>query len=55
MLQMQHERRSFRSFHPQQETYKREEQRPIEILDAHWDLPIKDVNLDVMWWISSPR
>lgn len=31
---------------PDQETYKKEEQRRFEILDAHWDLPIKDVNLD---------
>jgi hypothetical protein len=25
---------------------KKEEQRRFEILDAHWDLPIKDVDLD---------
>jgi len=31
---------------PDQETYKREEQRRFEILDAHWDLPIKDADLD---------
>ena len=31
---------------PDQDTYKREEQRRFEILDAHWDLPIKDYNLD---------
>jgi hypothetical protein len=31
---------------PDQETYKREEQRRFEILDAHWDLPIKNVDLD---------
>ena len=31
---------------PDQETYKREEQRRFEILDAHWDLPIKDVDLE---------
>lgn len=30
---------------PDQDTYKREEQRRFEILDAHWDLPIKDVDL----------
>jgi hypothetical protein len=29
-----------------QETYKKEEQRRFEILEAHWDLPIKDVDLD---------
>jgi hypothetical protein len=31
---------------PDQETYKREEQRRFEILDAHWDVPIKDVDLE---------
>ena len=31
---------------PDQEAYKKEEQRRFEILDAHWDLPIKDVDLD---------
>jgi hypothetical protein len=31
---------------PDQDTYKKEEQRRFEILDAHWDLPIKDVDLD---------
>ena len=28
---------------PDQETYKREEQRRFEILLAHWDLPVKDI------------
>jgi hypothetical protein len=31
---------------PNQETYKKEEQRRFEILEAHWDLPVKDVDLD---------
>jgi hypothetical protein len=31
---------------PDQETYKREEQRRFEILDAHWDIPLKDMDLD---------
>ncbi len=31
---------------PDQESYKKEEQRRFEILEAHWDLPIKDVDLD---------
>jgi hypothetical protein len=31
---------------PDQEAYKKEEQRRFEILDAHWDLPIKDVDLE---------
>ena len=32
---------------PDQETYKKEEQRRFEILEGHWDLPIKDVDLEV--------
>jgi hypothetical protein len=35
-----------KQLYPDQDTYKREEQRRFEILDAHWDLPIKDVDLD---------
>src|ERR1700740_1179763 len=31
---------------PDQETYTREEQRRFEILDAHWDLPIRIVDLE---------
>src|SRR5205809_4143573 len=31
---------------PDQESYKKEEQRRFEILEAHWDLPIKDMDLD---------
>jgi hypothetical protein len=31
---------------PDQDTYKKEEQRRFEILEAHWDLPIKDVDVD---------
>jgi hypothetical protein len=31
---------------PDQDAYKKEEQRRFEILDAHWDLPIKDVDVD---------
>src|SRR6516164_2578781 len=31
---------------PDQEAYKKEEQRRFEILEAHWDLPIKDVDLE---------
>jgi hypothetical protein len=31
---------------PDQENYKKEEQQRFEILDAHWDLPIKDVDLE---------
>jgi hypothetical protein len=35
-----------KQLYPDQETYAREEQRRFEILDAHWDLPIKTVDLD---------
>ena len=28
---------------PNQEKYKREEQRRFEILAAHWDLPVTDI------------
>jgi hypothetical protein len=35
-----------KQLYPDQETYKKEEQRRFEILDAHWDLPIRDVDLD---------
>src|ERR1700751_1151442 len=31
---------------PDQEGYTREEQRRFEILDAHWDLPIRTVDLE---------
>ncbi len=31
---------------PDQETYEREEQRRFEILDAHWDLPVKTMEMD---------
>jgi hypothetical protein len=30
---------------PDQETYQREEHRRFEILDAHWDVPVKDLEL----------
>jgi len=35
-----------RQLYPDQDSYKKEEQRRFEILDGHWDLPIKDVLLD---------
>jgi hypothetical protein len=35
-----------RELFPDQETFRREEQRRFEILLAHWDLPIEDVDLD---------
>jgi hypothetical protein len=34
-----------KQLYPDQETYKKEEQRRFEILEAHWDLPIKDLDL----------
>lgn len=41
------EKALIKQLYPDQETYKKEEQRRFEILDAHWDLPIKDVDLNV--------
>jgi len=35
-----------KQLYPDQETYRKEEQRRFEILEAHWDLPIKDLDLD---------
>ena len=35
-----------KQLYPDQDTYKREEQRRFEILDAHWDLPVKTVDLE---------
>ncbi len=35
-----------KQLYPDQETYAREEQRRFEILLAHWDVPIKSVDLD---------
>jgi hypothetical protein len=32
-----------RQLYPDQQTYKREEQRRFEILLAHWDLPVTDI------------
>jgi len=37
------EERFIKELWPNQETYKREEQRRFEILLAHWDLPVSDV------------
>jgi len=31
---------------PDQDTYEKEEQRRFEILEAHWDLPVKTVELE---------
>jgi hypothetical protein len=35
-----------KQLYPDQATYKQEEQRRFEILEAHWDLPLKDVDLN---------
>jgi hypothetical protein len=37
------EERLIRQLWPDQETYKREEQRRFEILLGHWDLPLTDI------------
>ena len=40
------EKRLAQQLFPDQDTFKREEQRRFEILQAHWDLPIKAVDLN---------
>jgi hypothetical protein len=35
-----------KQLYPDQETYKKEEQRRFEILESHSDVPIRDVDLD---------
>jgi hypothetical protein len=35
-----------KEMYPDQDTFHREEQRRFEILDAHWDLPLKTVDLE---------
>ena len=35
-----------KQMYPDQATYKREEQRRFEILDAHWDLPLVPVDVE---------
>jgi hypothetical protein len=31
--------------YPDQATFKKEEQRRFEILDAHWDVPLNELDL----------
>jgi hypothetical protein len=35
-----------KQMYPDQETFKKEEQRRFEILEAHWDLPVTPIDLD---------
>jgi hypothetical protein len=35
-----------KQMYPDQETFQREEQRRFEILDSHWDLPVKTVDVE---------
>jgi len=35
-----------RRLYPDQATFKKEEQRRFEILDAHWDVPLNELSLD---------
>ena len=41
------EKALIQEMYPDQATYKKEEQRRFEILEGHWDLPLKDVELNV--------
>jgi len=34
-----------RRLFPDQGTFKREERRRFELVDAHWDVPVMDVDL----------
>ena len=36
-----------RRLYPDQATFRKEEQRRFEILDAHWDVPLNELDLDV--------
>ncbi len=40
------EKALIREMYPDQATYQKEEQRRFEILLAHWDLPVRDVDLN---------
>ena len=40
------EKALIKQMYPDQGTYQKEEQRRFEILAAHWDLPIKDLDLN---------
>jgi hypothetical protein len=35
-----------RKMYPDQATFQKEEQRRFEILDAHWDVPLNELDLD---------
>jgi hypothetical protein len=35
-----------RRLYPDQATFRREEQRRFEILDAHWDVPLNEIDMD---------
>ena len=35
-----------RRLYPDQTTFRREEQRRFEILDAHWDVPLNEIDMD---------
>ena len=35
-----------RELYPDQATFKKEEQRRFELLDAHWDVPLNEVDLE---------
>ena len=40
------EKALIKQLYPDQDIYKKEEQRRFQILEAHWDLPIKDLDLN---------
>ncbi len=45
MLEPSDEPAIARRLFPDQDTFKREEQRRFELLDAHWDVPLKEIDM----------
>ena len=43
-----------RKLFPDQTTFRREEQRRFEILDAHWDVPLNEIDMDAPAPIKEP-
>ena len=40
------EEQIIRTLYPDQATFRKEEQRRFELLDAHWDVPLKEVDME---------
>jgi hypothetical protein len=46
LMRPSHEAEIARRLFPDQERFAREERRRFELLDAHWDVPLKDLDLE---------